>query len=195
MTPAACKTNRHPELVSGSISRPAPSLPGAGWMLKQVQHDGCVAGAGRVRPAGSHPHCASAIIAQCVRQNRFKTKPDGQISPVRVRRFDQVDFPLTPPVLQLFFTGDCRDHVAVHFEPDQPGDAVLAGEAGQRALAVLPQSGLKIGRYANVQRSAWLAGKNVDARITLDRHGAEHAARWTLKQVLGDEQARGVSCR
>jgi acyl-homoserine-lactone acylase len=31
-------TDRHPELVSGSISRPARSAPR--WMLKQVQHDG-----------------------------------------------------------------------------------------------------------------------------------------------------------
>jgi hypothetical protein len=30
---------RHPELVSGSISPPAPPHLEAGWMLKQVQHD------------------------------------------------------------------------------------------------------------------------------------------------------------
>ena len=35
-----CALPRHPELVSGSISPSAPSVPGARWMLKRVQHDG-----------------------------------------------------------------------------------------------------------------------------------------------------------
>ena len=32
--------SRHPELVSKSIYQPRPSVLGARWMLKQVQHDG-----------------------------------------------------------------------------------------------------------------------------------------------------------
>jgi hypothetical protein len=31
--------SRHPELVSGSMSRSEVSVDPAGWMLKQVQHD------------------------------------------------------------------------------------------------------------------------------------------------------------
>jgi hypothetical protein len=34
------KTTRHPELVSGSISPPNPSVFVTRWMLKRVQHDG-----------------------------------------------------------------------------------------------------------------------------------------------------------
>ncbi len=33
---------RHPELVSGSISRIARTVQVEAWMLKQVQHDGFV---------------------------------------------------------------------------------------------------------------------------------------------------------
>jgi hypothetical protein len=35
---------RHPELVSGSILPLYPSASVARWMLKQVQHDGLIAG-------------------------------------------------------------------------------------------------------------------------------------------------------
>ena len=38
---------RHPELVSGSIARPATVWCVSGWMLKRVQHDG--AGSGSIR--------------------------------------------------------------------------------------------------------------------------------------------------
>ena len=34
---------RHPELVSGSIVPYQPSARWAGWMLKQVQHNACLA--------------------------------------------------------------------------------------------------------------------------------------------------------
>jgi hypothetical protein len=30
---------RHPELVSGSIMQPKPTMRAVKWMLKQVQHD------------------------------------------------------------------------------------------------------------------------------------------------------------
>ena len=198
MTALTLPTNRHPGLDPGSISRPAPSVAGARWMLKQVQHDGVFG----MRRAGNphhdhsrHPELVSGSISRFTRWQRFKAQPDGQIGPMRIRRFDQIDLPLSTPVLQLLFTGYRCDHVAVHFKPDQPGNTVRAGEARQRALAVLPQARRQVGRHANVQRAARLAGQNVDAGVAIGRHRADLAPRWTLKQVQGDDAGKAAACR
>ncbi len=182
---------RHPELVSGSIfpHRPKPCAAArprrsaaqrrkgqtARWMLKRVQHDGI--GGDRGPREGSGLQCR-------------KSQADRQIAPVRVGFLDQVDFPLSPPVLELLLAGDRRDHVAVHFEPDQPLDSMLTGKAGKGVFAVLPQSGFEVGSDADVKRAARLARKDVDTGVALDRHGSGCAARWTLKQVQGDDKGK-----
>ena len=142
-----------------------------------------------------HPELVSGSIVPPTLKYRGKTKAHPKVLPMRVGLLDQVDLPLSMPVLELLFARDRGDHVTVHFKPDQPLDAMLLCKPRQGAFAVLPKPSHKVGRDANVERSAWLAGKYVNARISFAQHGEEHAARWTLKQVQGDEIGELVVCR
>ena len=141
-----------------------------------------------------HPELVSGSIAPPTLKHRGETKAHPKVLPVRVGLLDQVDLPLSVPVLELLFARDRSDHIAVHFKPDQPLDAVPLGKSRQDAFAVLPKPGHKVGRDANVERAARLAGEYVNARISFARHGAEYAARWTLKQVQGDGAGGLVDC-
>ena len=105
---------------------------------------------------------------------------------MRVFRFDQVDLPLPPPVLELLLAGNRGEHVAMHLEPDEALYAVLAGKSFERSGPMLPQPHHQVRRYADVKRAVVPAGKDVDARIALLSHVSDSAARWTLKQVQGD---------
>ena len=141
-----------------------------------------------------HPELVSGSIAPPALKHRGKTKPHPKVFPVRVGLLDQVDLPLSVPVLELLFARDRGDHVAVHFKPDQPLDVVPFCKPRIGTFAVLPKPGHKVGRNANVERAARLAGEYVNARISFARHGAEYAARWTLKQVQGDGAGGLVDC-
>ena len=175
---------RHPELVSGSISPFTPSACGARWMLKRVQHDGRF-GDGTAYPT-RHPELVSGSLSPPGLRQGGKAESYRKVAPVRVGRLDEIDFPRTVPVLQLLLAGDRRKHVPVHFEPDQPFDAVTRGEAGQHGLAMLPQPLFQARRHADVERTARLACEDVYARAAFTGHGAVCGARWTLKQVQGD---------
>ena len=110
---------------------------------------------------------------------------------MRVGRLDEIDFPRPVPVLQLLLAGYRRKHVPVHFEPDQPFDAVLVRKPRLRALAVLPQAAFEVGCYTDVQRAPRLARKDIHAGVAFTAHRADFAARWTLKQVQGDGLGMG----
>jgi len=168
MIMGAKTSHRHPELVSGSILPFSPLARGARWMLKRVQQDG--------------DDVTSTLKPR-------KPKAHRKVEPVRVSLFDQVDLPLPAPVLKLLFARDRRHHFTMTFEPDQHLDAVTIGEAGQRAIAVLPESADKIRRDADVERPARLACQDIDARFPFTDHTPELAAGWTLKQVQGDDCA------
>ena len=133
-----------------------------------------------------HPELVSGSIPRFARRKRGKAEAHRKVAPMRVGRLDQIDLPRTVPVLQLLLAGNRREHVAVHLEPHEPLDLVLPGEAWRHRFAMLPQAGFEVGRDADVEGAARLACQNVDARVALAGHGAEFAARWTLKQVQGD---------
>ena len=141
-----------------------------------------------------HPELVSGSIVPPTLMHRGETKAHPKVLPVRVGLLDQVDLPLSVPVLELLFARDRGDHVAVHFKPDQPLDAVPFCKPRHGTFAVLPKPGQKVGRDANVERAARLAGKYVNAGISFAQHGAEHAVRWTLKQVQGDKIVELVVC-
>ena len=142
-----------------------------------------------------HPELVSGSIVPLTLKHRRKAKAHSKVLPVRVGLLDQIDLPLSMPVLELLFARDRGDHVTMHLKPDQPFDTMPLGKPRQRAFAVLPKPGHKIGRHANVKRTARLACENVNAGVSFARHGSEHAARWTLKQVQGDGIRRAVLCR
>ena len=141
-----------------------------------------------------HPELVSGSIVPPTLKLREKTKAHPKVLPMRVGLLDQVDLPLSVPVLELLFSRDRGDHVTVHFKPGQPLDAMLLCKPRHGAFAVLPKPSNKVGCDANVERAARLAGEYVNARISFARHGVEYAARWTLKQVQGDGAWGLVDC-
>ena len=135
-----------------------------------------------------HPELVSGSISRFDRSQRRQAQPHREVGPVRVRLVDQVYLPRPMPVLELFLARDRADHVAEHLEMNQSVCFVARGKSWCRAVTVLPKSGDEIRGYANVQRAVMAAGENVDAGIAFLRHGPERAAKWTLKQVQGDEE-------
>jgi len=156
---------RHAELVSASIAPSKAEARGDGWTLKRVQGDELLSG--QRRQAQSH----------------------GQIYPLRVFAFDQVDLPLPVPALELLFPEDSALHVAEHLEAHEAMDTVSAGKAGDAARPMLMQARDQVRRDADVERPVGLAGQNIDARLAI--HSApETADRWMLKQVQHDDKGR-----
>jgi len=155
---------RHAELVSASILPTAPSVPEEKWTLKQVQGD---------------------EFSKMV--ERRQTQPHRQIMPIGVLAFDQVDFPLPVPALQLLFAQNGPLHVAEQFVADEAVDPIAAGEAFDCTVAVLPKPRNQIARDADVNCAVPLASKHVDTGLAILSHGSEDAALWMLKQVQHDE--------
>ena len=111
---------------------------------------------------------------------------------MRVRLVDQVDLPRPVPILELLLAGDDAYHVAEHFEVNQPVRLVARGKPRRCAAAVLPHAAEQVGSHADVQRAVVSARQNIDAGVALLPHGPECAAKWTLKQVQGDEKGVGM---
>ena len=105
---------------------------------------------------------------------------------MRVVSLDQVDLPLTMPVLQLLLAQDRMLHIAQHLVVDEMMDLVPGRKATRSAVAMLPQLLHQVGRNADVKRPSRLACVDVDAELALDWHGPVIAARWMLKQVQHD---------
>ena len=139
-----------------------------------------------MRTEPRHPELVSGSISPHARSEGWETEPHRKVAPLGVRAVDQIDLPRPLPVFQLLLAGNRALHVAEHLEVDEPVDGVARGEAARDAFPVLRQPLHEVGRYADVGRAVVPACKDVDARLLLGRHGSEHAARWTLKQVQGD---------
>ena len=155
---------RHPELVSGSTSPRSQAVIGVRWMLKRVQHD----------------ENGKSVA------DRGQSQVYGQIGPLRVFGFDQVDLPLAVPVFQLFLSRDRARHVVEHFKADKTIYRILRRISGRQLVAVLVKALDQVRRYADVQRTVGLAGEYVDAGLFHLSHGRYMGAPWTLKQVQGD---------
>ena len=142
---------------------------------------------GNQHPQPRHPELVSGPIVPHVRSKRRQPQPHRQVRPMRVALVDQVDFPRPVPVLELLLAGNCGVHVAKHLEVHKAVDCVAAREPRQRVIAMLPQPRDQIGSDADVERAEGLAREDIDAGLAFLPHGPELGARWTLKQVQGDE--------
>ena len=100
---------------------------------------------------------------------------------------DQIDFPGPMPVFQLLFAPDRWLHFAKQFKVNKAVNRIFRAVAGRRAVAMLPHAPDKVRRHANVERAVKLARKDVDARLFFLSHLLILAAKWTLKQVQGDD--------
>ena len=141
-----------------------------------------------------HPELVSGSIAPLARSKRRQTQPHRKVAPLRVLAIDQIDFPLPVPALEALFSRDCGDHIAEHFEMNQSVDGIFLCETGQYSLSVLPHPRKQIGRYADIQRPVVFPSKDIYARNAFLPHTPECAAKWTLKQVQGDEIGLDSEC-
>jgi hypothetical protein len=115
---------------------------------------------------------------------------------MRIGLVDQVDLPRPVPALELLLAQDRILHVAEHLEMDEAIDLVARRKTRRRPVAMLPHPAEQVRRDADVQRAVVPARQHIDARVAFLPHGPEPAAKWTLKQVQGDEEGLGleVSC-
>ena len=155
----------HPELVSGSMPQQVQRSTIDEWMLERVQHDDASIDTDWTKP---QTYC--------------------EIMPIGVFAFDQIDLPLPVPTLQLLLSRNGSGHRAKHLEPDEPVDDVSGSKSFGLATTMLPKASNQVARDADVERTAWLAGENIDAGVSLDFHATTSAAIWTLKQVQGDKK-------
>jgi hypothetical protein len=88
-----------------------------------------------------------------------------QISPVRIRRADQVDFPVASPLLQLLFTRDRALHVVAALEPDESMQSILARKAGDRVIPMLPYTPDEIRRDTDIQSAHVVVRHDVHSRL------------------------------
>jgi hypothetical protein len=152
------KHPRRPELVSGPMSRwrrhagcIQSRASSEAWTLKRVQGDGRSGSGGALTPA----------------RLPFNQSPfNPQIPPLRVILLDQVDLPLPVPVLQLLLARNRFGHPVKRFGVHQADRAIIRRKTWRRSRAVLVQSRCEVGRDADVERAALLAGENVSAGLS-----------------------------
>ncbi len=200
---------RHPELVSESIGKFTVLYPcviklaalntdarlsflshrwrlAAKWTLKRVQGDVNFIEMCRYCQL-RHPELVSGPIAQLPLRYRWETQPNRQINPMRVCRVNQVDLPRAMPILQLLLTRNGGLHRAEGFKMHKAMDRISGSMAGGQITTMLRQTFEQIRRNADVQRAVKLACKYIYARLLFLSHQWSLAAKWTLKQVQGDD--------
>ena len=134
-----------------------------------------------------HPELVSGSIGRPALPKRRQTQPNSKVRPNRVMLVNQIDLPRPMPILQLFFAHYGALHVAKHLKMHKPVDRMFRGMAGQRPAAMLPDARDKVRRHTDVERSVKLTRKDIYARVFLVSHQRSITAKWTLKQVQGDE--------
>ncbi len=137
--------------------------------------------------SGRHPELVSGSIRRFTLPQRRQTQTDRQIGPMRVVFVDQIDLPRSMPVFQLVFALYRGLHFAKQFEMHEAVDRIFRGMSGHRFVPMLPHATNKVRGHANVERAVQLARKDVDAGLFVLSHLWNLAAKWTLKQVQGDE--------
>ena len=137
-----------------------------------------------------HPELVSGSIAKLALTNRRQTQPNRQINPLRVFGIDEIDLPRTVPVFQLLLAGDGSLHRAEQFKVHQVINRIFGSMSRRQVTAMLRKPFQQVGGYANVERAVKLARKDIYARLLLLFHRRSLAAKWTLKQVQGDEVGR-----
>ena len=60
----------------------------------------------------------------------------GQIAPARILFFDQLNFPIAVPVLQLLFTRDCLLRRCERFDVDEEVHTIFLDEFGASPAAM-----------------------------------------------------------
>src|SRR5579862_978581 len=85
-----------------------------------------------------------------------------EIVPVRIRLFDQREFPYALPALDVRFAPDGVCVQRVLFEPDELGDIVFVDEFRSVSFTMRPHPPGNVARHACVKRTVALARQDVD---------------------------------
>ena len=86
-----------------------------------------------------------------------------EVVPIRIALFDQTDFPIAMPVLQLLFTRNGFLRRSKFFHVDQCVNDVLFDELRAKAAAMLIQSGRDVPGDADIKRAMFAAGEDAGA--------------------------------
>jgi hypothetical protein len=84
-----------------------------------------------------------------------------QITPSRIRSFDQVYLPRPVPLLDPLFAKDRFLDIRVQFKPYQVMDAISLGKTVCASFTMLSQSADEIVRNASVERTVWAVCEDV----------------------------------
>src|SRR4051812_38959509 len=85
-----------------------------------------------------------------------------KIHPSWILFFDQTDFPLTSPFLDLLFARDGSQRVVVYFKPDELVDGVSLRKTFDRFDPVLISAPQDIVGHAKIERAVLSARKKID---------------------------------
>ena len=135
-----------------------------------------------IRPVTTADHTDIDHIAAPIRVTAMYLSNDN----MRIFGINQVDFPLTMPVLQLLFARNGSLHRAEQFKVDQPVNRIFGSMPRRKPAPMLRQSFQQVRSHADVERAVKLARKNIYARLLFLSHRRSLAAKWALKQVQGD---------
>ena len=106
--------------------------------------------------AGPVPAIRSGRVhAHLTKQRRVQIVPSGVLS------LDQVDLPLTRPMLDVLFPLDGSQDVLVPLKERQHRDAIASGEPAAGACPVFPRSANNIVGHASVERTEGPVGHDV----------------------------------
>src|SRR5215471_513338 len=93
-----------------------------------------------------------------------------KISPVRVFAFNQIDFPVALPLLDLPFPDQRCLKAFMGFEPHETVHAVFGGKAGDGACFVLPNAAREFVGRTDVESPIGFSGEEIDERHRADRN-------------------------
>src|SRR5262245_53214812 len=99
-----------------------------------------------------------------VRERRSARTCQGlvKVDPVGIRPLDQIDLPLTAPLLELLLARDRVHGIVVAFEPDEKVHSMSRSESGNGVRSMLVHPTDQISGHADVERAVFAACKDVD---------------------------------
>lgn len=84
---------------------------------------------------------------------------------MRVVFLNQVNFPITSPFFDALFAKDGVGHRVMCLEIDEMLNVVELGEAGKRTSSMLVNTLSQVAGHADIKRSIWATGKDVNAGL------------------------------
>src|ERR1051325_4233260 len=93
-----------------------------------------------------------------------------EIGPMRVFAFNQIDLPVTLPLLDLPFPNQRRLKAFMGFEPHETAHAVSGRKAGDGACLVLPNAAREFECRTDIESPIRFGGEQIDERHRADRN-------------------------